>query len=130
MISTFEQLNRDILDKLFPPAARRLFGSPLLNIELTEAAGQLIAAWAPGRRRQLPPDAGARVSSSAALLSRLARGYCHQSQELPFRAPMPKRAGGVSAKGCSVLTKTLPDIVDIVALLSDSSPSERASSCS
>lgn len=27
------------------------------------------------------------------------RGYCHRSQELPLSAPMPKRTGGVSAKG-------------------------------
>lgn len=39
--STFEQLNWDVLDKLLPPAAWRLLGGPLLDVKLTEAAGQI-----------------------------------------------------------------------------------------
>lgn len=38
---TFQELDWDILDKLFPPAARGLLGSPLLDVKLAEAAGQV-----------------------------------------------------------------------------------------
>lgn len=41
MMSTFKQLNWDVLDKLLPPAAGRLLGGPLLDVKLTEAAGQV-----------------------------------------------------------------------------------------
>lgn len=34
----FKQLHWDILDKLLPPAARRLLGRPLLDVKLAEAA--------------------------------------------------------------------------------------------
>lgn len=37
----FEKLNRDILDKLLPPAAGRLLGRPLLDVKLTQAACQV-----------------------------------------------------------------------------------------
>lgn len=41
MADVFQQLHRDILDKLLPPAARRLLGRPLLDVKLTEASGQV-----------------------------------------------------------------------------------------
>lgn len=58
------------------------------------------ACWTRRRRRRClacPPALFLHPPSRAFSLNQ--RGFCHQSQELPFHAPMPKRAGGVSAKG-------------------------------
>lgn len=55
------------------------------------------ACWARRRRCLVcPPSCSLSRSPSLSLNQ---RGYCHHSQELPFRALMPKRTGGVSAKG-------------------------------
>lgn len=38
---TFEELHRDVLDELLPPAAGRLLGGPVLDVELAEASRQV-----------------------------------------------------------------------------------------
>lgn len=56
MADVLQKLHRDVLYKLLPPTARRLFGCPLLDIKLTQATSQVhdcdgYDLWLPLKRK-------------------------------------------------------------------------------
>lgn len=66
--STLEQLHRDVLDKLLPPAAGRLLGRPLLDVELAETSGQVHDGHCDDLRLPLQRQHGAQAADTGTKL--------------------------------------------------------------